>query len=106
VSRPIKCLSTHSQRCVTLTEGLGAKLLDLTCVAPHLVHLVKVPLFADDHRSCLFFQQDGLSFGDVQEFVIGGARDLLVLPAFPQDISHIMLLGFQECPNVQRRVTA
>jgi hypothetical protein len=82
VSYPIKCLRTHTQSCVTLTEGLGAKLFDLTCIAQHLVHLVKVQLFADDHLSCIFFQQDGLSFRDFQEFVIGGDRGLLVLQAF------------------------
>jgi hypothetical protein len=32
-----------------------------------------VQLFADNHLSCLFFQQDGPSFEDFQEFVIGNA---------------------------------
>lgn len=53
----------------------------LRCSGPaqHLVHLIEMQLFRDDHFSGIFLKQDGIPLSNFQQVVIGGERCFLNL---------------------------
>jgi len=53
--------------------------LDAAGLTEHLIHLILVQLFVDDHLASILLEQNRLAFNVAQQFIVAGQRRLLVL---------------------------
>ena len=93
--------------CEFETHRSGLEGIHVAGTPQHLVDLVEMQFFLDDHLAGVFLKQHRFpGFCELQQFIIGIQRRLLVLQAFPQDIADVVLLRFEQRTDLQLRVSA
>src|SRR5258706_13646749 len=103
----VECISRRRRHLVTrICTKLFFKVLDLTWFAEHLVDLVEVKFFKEDHFAGIFFERNRRAFGKFQQFIIFFERRFFLFETLTQDVADVVPVRFEQWADLQRRVTA
>src|SRR5258706_7218011 len=78
--------------------------LDLARLPKHLVDLVEVKLFEEDHFAGVFFERDRFALGKFQEFIIGFERRFFLIQTLAKYVADIVFVRFEQRADLQRRM--
>jgi len=89
----------------SLLPGLFIKRLNITWLSQHLVDLVKMLLFEQDHLTSILLKRDIFAVADLKKLLVRGKRRLFLLEALAQNIADVVLMGFEQTTDLQTWVT-